>query len=177
MYFCPKCSYLFDITKSSTVSTVDDRIFISKVVDALKLLEQNEDLSKYKAEFPKEDMAKNKKYQKLTDTEKIKINQIFDELVSTGAQFKCTNCNYSKNISETTLLYQIKVDDYLVKISNLEENELMCKDPLYPHTHDYTCKNPNCITYKQPELKDSIFYRNKNNYKINYICCKCFYNW
>lgn len=177
MYFCPKCSYLFDITKASNVNTVDDRLSVSKVADALKLLDQNEDLSKYKASFPKDEMAKNKKYQKLSENDKIKVNQIFDELVSTGAQFKCNNCNYSKNITETTLLYQIKIDDNVVKFTSLEENELLCKDPLYPHTHDYTCKNPNCITHKDPSLKDAIFYRNKSSYKINYICSKCFYNW
>ena len=57
MYFCPNCSYLFDIAKSSKVSKdieADTRVVIKK-------LEDNEDLSKYKAEFSKDEMAKNKK--------------------------------------------------------------------------------------------------------------------
>jgi hypothetical protein len=122
-------------------------------------------------------MAKNKKYQKLKEEEKIKMNQLFEEIVSSGAEFKCDNCNFSKQITETTLLYQINLEDKVVKIKSLEENELICKDPLLPHTHDYTCKNPSCITHKNPDLKDSVFLREKSSYKLNYICTVCFYNW
>ncbi len=66
MYFCPKCSYLFDISKSSKVDKSDDtRIQIAKLSDAFKKLEEDEDLTKYKALFSKDEMAKNKKYLKL----------------------------------------------------------------------------------------------------------------
>jgi hypothetical protein len=178
MYFCPNCLYLFDISKSSKVSKDSDtRKPIKKLVDAFKKLEDNEDLSKYKAEFSKEEMAKNKKYQKIKDEEKIKMNQLFEEVVSSGAEFRCENCNYIKQITETTLLYQINTEDKITKLQNLEDNELLCSDPLLPHTHDYTCKNPSCITHKKPLLKDSVFYREKNSYKLNYVCCVCFYSW
>jgi len=178
MYFCPNCLYLFDISKSSKVSKDSDtRKPIKKLVDAFKKLEDNEDLSKYKAEFSKEEMAKNKKYQKIKDEEKIKMNQLFEEVVSAGAEFRCENCNYIKQITETTLLYQINTEDKITKLQNLEDNELLCSDPLLPHTHDYTCKNPSCITHKKPLLKDSVFYREKNSYKLNYVCCVCFYSW
>jgi len=151
MYFCPNCSYIFDIQKSSKLETnVDERIVIKKVIDAFKKLEDNDDLSKYKAEFSKEELYKNKKYQKLDDVNKNKINQLFEEVASSGAEFKCENCNYTKQITETTLLYQINMEDKVVSIRNLEENELTTKDPTLPHTHDYTCKNPNCITHKKP---------------------------
>lgn len=180
MYFCPNCSYLFDIAKSSKVSKdveADTRTIIKKLTDAFKKLEENEDLTKYKAEFSKDEMAKNKKYQKLKEEDKIKMNQLFEEIVSSGAEFKCENCSFSKQISETTLLYSINMEDKMVKIKSLEENELISKDPLLPHTHDYTCKNPSCITHKNSALKDSVFYREKNSYKLNYICAVCYYNW
>jgi hypothetical protein len=179
MYFCPNCSYLFDITKSSTISSIDTRKSITKIPELFKLLENdnNLDLSKYKSDFTKEELYKNKKYQKLSDNIKNNILQIFDDVSITNAQFKCDNCNFTKNITETTLLYQINVDNDNTKISNIEENKLLFNDPLYPHTHDYSCKNPNCDTHKKPNLKDSIFYRNKNSYRINYICGVCFYNW
>lgn len=178
MYFCPNCSYLFDITKSSKVSKeVDSRTVLKKIPDAFKKLEDNEDLSKYKSEFSKDEMAKNKKYQKLKEEDKIKMNQLFDEIVGSGAEFKCDNCSFSKQITETTLLYQINMEDNIVKVKSLEENELICKDPLLPHTHDYTCKNPSCITHKNPNMKDSVFLREKTSYKLNYICTVCYYNW
>ena len=177
MFFCPNCSYLFDISKSLKTQVTDDRIIINKINDAFIKLDENVDMTKYKATFLKEDMTKNKKYQKFTDENKIKMNLLFEEQVSSGAEFKCNNCNYIKPISETTLLYQINVEDKLEKVKTLQENQLLINDPLLPHTHDYTCKNPSCITHTKSELKDSVFMREKNSYKLNYICCICFYNW
>ena len=182
MYFCDNCNFSLEISKSSNINKDDDnRIVISKLTDALKKFEETEpqsiDFTKYKAGFSKEDMAKNKKYQKMNDNEKIKMNQLFEEVMSSGAEFKCVNCNLTKQITETTILYQINMEDNMVQVRSLEENELICSDPLLPHTHDYTCKNPSCITHKKPELKDSVFLRERNSYKLNYICCNCFYSW
>ena len=177
MFFCTNCSYLFDISKSLKTQVKDDRIIINKISDAFIKLEENKDLTKYKASFLKEDMTKNKKYQKFSDENKIKINLLFEEQVSSGAEFKCNNCNFTKPITETTLLYQINIEDKLEKVKTLKENQLIVNDPLLPHTHDYVCKNSSCITHKKPELKDSVFIREKKSYNINYICCVCFYNW
>ena len=97
--------------------------------------------------------------------------------MSSGAEFKCNNCNNSKQITETTMLYKIDMTDKLLKIKTLEENELLSMDPLLPHTHDYTCKNPSCITHKDISKKDSVFYKEIGSYKPIYICCICFYSW
>ena len=178
MYFCDNCGFSLEISKSSS-SNEDTRELIAKLADALKMIEEDavKDYSRYKADFTKEEMNKNKKYQKLKDTEKAKLNQLFDEIMASGAEFKCENCNFTKQITESTLLYQINMEDKNIKIRTLEDNELTSKDPLLPHTHDYTCKNPSCITHKKPELKDSVFLRDRNTYKLNYICGVCYYNW
>lgn len=180
MYFCSKCEYSLDIAKSSKMSKdaeTDTRIILKKLNDAFKKFDENEDLSKYKAEFTREEMEKNKRYQKLKEDDKVKMNQLFDEIVSSGAEFKCENCNFSEQIIKTTLLYSVNMEDKMVKIKSLEENELECKNPLLPHTHDYTCKNPSCLTHKNNSLKDSVFFKEKNSNKPNYICCVCYYNW
>ena len=36
MYFCPSCSYSFDIVKSSQTSQKDVRINVEKIAEALK---------------------------------------------------------------------------------------------------------------------------------------------
>ena len=178
MYFCPNCYYILDITKSSDISKVDDRIIINKINDILKLLDDNDIIfSNYKADIPIEELFKNKKYQKLKDIDKDKIKELFKDDISSGAEFKCDICNYSNQINETTLLYQINIDNEHHIINTIEENELITKNPLLPHTHDYICKNMSCITHKNNDIKDSVFYKNKNNYKVNYICCVCYYNW
>lgn len=177
MYFCPNCKYSFDITRSSKVTKTDTRNEITKIADALKKLEDKEDLSGFKATFSREEMTKNKKYQKMTDNDKIKMNQLFEELISGGAEFHCNSCNYSEPLKETTLLYSINVEDKQTKISTLEENEFICQNPILPRTHDYTCKNLSCITHKDISKKEAVFFREKGRYGVNYICCVCHYSW
>jgi hypothetical protein len=180
MYFCPNCSYLFDIVKSTNVNIqIDDtRTNIKKFIDALKLVEENADLNLYKAEFLKDEMIKNKKYNKLSDSIKIKLNTLFEDNTSSiNAEFKCNNCSNTKKINETTLLYKITSDDIINNNKTLEENELTTKDPILPRTHDYICKNSDCVTHKNSSIKEAVFYKNKNCYKLNYICCVCYYNW
>jgi len=55
MYFCPNCSYLFDISKSSKISKeTDERTSIKKLTEAFIKLEEKENLTKYKADFSKD---------------------------------------------------------------------------------------------------------------------------
>lgn len=177
MYFCPYCSYILDIAKSS-ITQKSDKININKIPELFKILENNDNLNNYKINIPIEELESNKKFSKLSADKKKIILKLYDNMsISTNAEFKCTNCNYTNQILETVLLYNINYDDLNIKIPSLEENELFCKDPLLPHTHDYICKNPNCITHKNNELKDSVFYKEKSSYKVKYICCICFYNW
>jgi len=186
MHFCPNCYYLFDISKSSTIkenenttssqNTNSDTPSLT-LNNIFKKIEENEVLTKYTIAFTKDELIKNKKYQKLTEENKQKINILFDENIYSGAEFKCNNCNNTKQINETTLLYEINLDNTTNnKIKNIKENKLMCKDPLLPHVHDYNCKNPECATHKNLKLKDAVFYKEKNSYNINYICTVCFYN-
>jgi hypothetical protein len=178
MYFCSKCSYSYDIVKSSQSSEiVDTRKKIDKLVDALKLFEAGENMLSYYAIFNRDDTNKNKRYHKLSDTDKVKFNQIFEDTISSGAEFKCNNCNNIEPIKETKLLYNFNTEDNNVKTKSLEENEFICKDPILPRTHDYSCKNPNCITHKKKDNKEAIFYKENDSFKVKYICCICYYSW
>jgi hypothetical protein len=185
MHFCSNCSYLFDISKSSIVNdkkisrvqSSDSETESLTLNDVFKKIEEKDDLTKYTVAFTKDELIKNKKYQKLTDENKQKLNTLFDENIYSGAEFKCNNCNNTKQINETTLLYEVNLDNTTNnKIKNMKENKLMCADQLLPHTQDYVCKNPECATHKNAKLKDAVFYKEKNSYNINYICTVCFYN-
>lgn len=175
MFFCPNCSYLFDISKSGNIE--DNKTILSKITDIFEKIENNENLSLYKTTITKEDLTKNKKYLKLNEKQKENINELYKENLTTNAEFKCNNCNFIKPITETIILYQINNDNKIIKIKDLDENKLLCNDPLLPRTHDYICKNNKCNTHKKPELKEAVFYKDKNIYKTNYICCICYYNW
>ena len=178
MYFCPNCSYSFDINKASTVSNdVDERKSINKLPDLFKLLDTNADLSMYKSNFNKDEILKNKRYMKLSENIKQTINQIFEQHVISGAEFKCNNCNNIQPIKESLLLYQISMNNKSSKIKTLDENKFIAQDPLLPRTRDYICKNPMCITLKDTKIKEAVFYRDSDTFKLNYICTVCNFGW
>lgn len=175
MYFCPSCSYSFDIVKSSSIGEKDNRIQIEKLSEALKKFDEGADFTKYVATFSRDDTNKNKRYQKLDEAQKAIFNQIFEEITSGGAEFKCNNCNNIEPIKKTILLYNIDMEEKIVKLRTLEENEFICQDPILPRTQDYTCKNPKCITHKNTKAKEAVFFKEKNSFKVNYICTVCYY--
>ena len=178
MYFCPNCSYLFDISKSSTIlKTEDDRVILKKIPDLFKKIDDKEDLSKFKAEFSKEELGKNKRYQKLSDNEKIQVNQVFEDMIVSGAEFKCNNCNYKKKIKDTIRLYQYNVDSIYSVVRSIDDNKLLFMNPIYPRTKDYSCKNINCVSHKDAKNKEAVFFREKDSYLTNYICGICYNSW
>ena len=176
MYFCPKCNYSFDIAKSFS-SDSEDKISIKKISDAFKIYESNNNFDKYKAEFKLEELEKNSKYKKLSNEVKDEFLKLFHINNISGAQFKCNNCNFIKEINESVLLYQYEINNNTNKLRTLEENELISQNPMLPRTHDYNCKNINCPTHKKNSKKEAVFLRDIDSYKINYICTICFFNW
>ena len=178
MYFCPKCNYSFDISKSSGIDVSEEKNIIKKVNDILKIYESGESLNNYKAEFKKEDLEKNVKYKKLSDVDKEKFEVLFQLSSIICAQFKCNNCSFTKEITETVLLYELDISEKSDKIRSLEDNQIIINNPILPRTHDYNCKNLTCLTNINNKIKkEAVFFREKNSYKINYICTICYHSW
>jgi len=201
MYFCPKCNYSFDISKSigsenneenkvnennNSIDTIPvepennkENKVLKKVNDAIKVFEANGNLKNYNAEFKFEELEKNSKFKKLSNENKDKFNILFNNNNNiTGAQFKCNNCNFTKEITESVLLYQYEVYDKIDKIKSLEDNELTINNPILPRTQDYICKNISCPTNKNNKMKkEAVFFRDNDSYKLNYICGICYHNW
>jgi hypothetical protein len=178
MYFCPKCNYSFDISKSSGTESSEEKIILKKVNEAIKIYEEEKPLYNYKAEFKKEDLEKNSKYKKLSTENKKKFEVLFQIAPLTGVQFKCNNCSFTKEINETVLLYQLDFTDKSEKIRTIGENQLICNNPMLARTHDYLCKNNLCSTIKDNKIKkEAVFFRDKESFKINYICTLCYHSW
>ena len=177
MYFCPKCSYILDIGKSSKITNQEDTV-ITKVNDLFALIEGKKDLNKYKIEIQKEEIVNSKKYQKIQPIYKTMIDNIFDINVLSTAEFKCNNCNYTNQIIKTTLLYNIIINDNNTdNILSYDECVLMTQDPLLPHTSDYVCMNDTCKTKTNNKLKNAIFYKKNKTYNVSYICTVCYCTW
>lgn len=180
MYFCPKCNYSFDVSKSSSLDDENDmKKKLDNVESAIKRLELNKDMTDYIPTFTIEQLEENAEYAKLSDDMKEKLKKgLFGKNESYGGIiFKCNNCNYKKKIKETIKLYQLNVDSVYSVYRSVEDNKLLAMNPIYPRTKNYTCKNINCITHKKPDLKEAVFFREKDSYLTNYVCTVCFSNW
>ena len=55
--------------------------------------------------------------------------------------------------------------------------EYKCNDPTLPRTKDYICHNAKCISHKNLENKEAIFFREGKSYITRYVCCNCHSNW
>ena len=176
MYFCPKCNYSFDITKSS--KTTDDRKQLENPIEVFKRLKAKKNLSNYVARFPKEDLTEHKIYKKLGDSDKESLNIVFNDKASmSGIEFTCLNCNYRKPINETIKLYQMNFNTTQDVYRSIEDNKLLAMNPIYPRTKDYTCMNVNCITHMDKANKEAVFFREKKSYQTIYLCTVCFTSW
>ena len=179
MYFCEKCDYSFDISKSVSSKSVEKTELkeLKTPSDAIKNIKK--DLSKYKPNFTKKELTSFKKYIKLSDKNKEKLNVLFNNKKSGSlitAAFNCRNCGFKLNIERTILLYKL---DYKSNDDNsfLEKNVIYSNDPALPRTKDYTCKNESCVTHKKPNLKEAVFYRDNDTYNLSYICAVCNFGW
>jgi DNA-directed RNA polymerase subunit M/transcription elongation factor TFIIS len=184
MYFCPKCNYSFDISKNvasdktDQTTEEDTRKKLDNVESAIKRLKAGKSLNAYKAEFTLEDLESNPHYIKLEDEDKEKLNVLFNTTSSIGGiMFKCNNCNYKKKINETIKLYQLNIDSVYSVYRSMDDNKLLFMNPIYPRTHDYSCKNINCISHKDETNKEAVFFREKDSYLTNYICGVCYSGW
>ena len=176
MYFCPKCNYSFDISKST--KTIDDRKKINEPREILKRLKGYKNLSNYIATFPKSELTEHKIYKTLSKEEQNQLEVVFSEnKVFGGIEFKCINCNFRKQINESVTLYQMNIKSQFNEYKSIEDNKILALNPIYPRTKDYTCKNINCITHTNTENKEAVYYREKESYETNYLCTVCFNSW
>lgn len=176
VYFCPTCNYTMGIGKSSAINKDDKRKEVNNPSEVIKLIENDKNIAKYKANFKKSELMKNKKYQKLSQINKNKLNILFSSLVS-DAELKCDNCGYIDTIKKTIKLFEYNVTDKENLIKTKEDNKVLCMDPTLPRTKNYVCGNKDCDTHKNAELKEAIFMRIPKSYNLKYICCNCYYSW
>lgn len=172
MNYCPNCSYLLDINKEEA-SKKDSGKIIDSLEQLFLLLSNKTDIVNYTITISKESIVKSKKYNKLTNDQKHSIDQLYENINYT-VRFICNNCTYNKKIDKSVMLYKlILYDNEEIIVKSEEEILLMKHDILLPHITDYTCPNSNCKTNKENIIKDALFYKDNNSYKMRYLCCVC----
>ena len=179
MYFCPKCNFLLDITKtlqnknSKQISSID--IFIEKSL--------NNDLNNISnLEFSEDELLKSSIFKKLDDKEQKIVKNKYEiygknnNLVN--AYFFCDNCNYNTKLESGAIIFKTNT------VNNLKEsNEILLSrvlDMTLPRTKDFICPNQKCETNKNysDKNREAVFYRpSSDSYNLKYICCFCKTSW
>lgn len=175
MFLCPKCNYSYNISKNKKLS--DDKISINKVNSVFKILDQN--LAAYSFDFPVEKLKKSKRFIKLDKDLQKKLLDNFNskKKVEISSIFKCSNCDNVEPITTTVKLFEIRKDKESSKELDEYEIQFYINDPTLPRTRDYNCKNLNCSTHKNNDIKEAVFLREKDSFQLKYICTVCSHLW
>ena len=95
VFFCPECLHSLGINKK--VSQNIEKKILDKVDDFLKLFISNKfDFNSFQLGFSKDELIRNKKYSKLSSSDKSKIDLLFTSSVN-NAELSCDNCGYKSN--------------------------------------------------------------------------------
>jgi hypothetical protein len=110
--------------------------------------------NKFKELMPKNKNTKSKKYED-----------------DNPAFFICSNCNFTKKINDGRIIYS-KTYGITKKTSTINMTDMIYDDTL-PRTRKYICPNTNCESHTNANIKEAVFYRDTDSYKINFICIAC----
>ena len=176
MYYCSKCNYTFDVTKTLLDNSNQIEIITSLSV-IIKKIKNDEKLTNVKLNLKFSDFENDKEYTKLKDSIKNKIKSLINKENTNKMIFKCLNCNYESTIDKTIRLYYLNLKTDIDIKSTIEDNKIYIQNPIFPRTKDYTCKNINCLTHKNKKIKEAVYIKNENTFDLKYICSVCFTDW
>lgn len=189
MFYCPQCYNVLDIEPSIDEKTTNSQkqtggedkynILINKILNDNITYDDIKDISLDK-------LLKHQKYKSITSKQKKYIyNKIQDvlpkekkkiiiskpkDITKNFSRLRCKVCQYRKSIPHGTLLYSEtntkKIDDDH-KYNNMKHNAIL------PRTRQYLCPNKHCISHKDYDKREAIFYRDSNTYNIHNICTTC----
>jgi len=175
MISCNKCGYGFNFKKASEI--IDDFELIKEPVNFIEnVLQEN---NKIVCDFNLSQLTKNKVFQKLDNNQKTKIKNMYkftNENLESRGLLVCSNCFFVKFIEPNQILLE---DTFVssVKNDNIFHTELRTKDKTLPRTREYTCINKNCVSHKNPSLREAVIYRKRNTMITYYMCCACNEYW
>lgn len=194
MKYCPKCDNIMDISRSTTKvqinvnpttlsntttekSVVNDDENILKVINMFK---NDIDITNEKIDIDK--LVKSKEYLNLKDKEKKELLKIIKTIEddSLSAFMICKNCSYCEKITTRTMVLNKMSANSTTgnELNDYSKYKFMRYDNTLPHTRDYICKNKDCDTHKNPELKDAKWFRpNQKTYETFYVCTVCGIVW
>jgi hypothetical protein len=178
MYFCPKCNFTLDISKTIINPNINE---IISTDDFINLVLESGFVGITKLKFSKPELLKNKNFKKLSSDQQQNILNKYSEFSTdktNDAFFICNNCNYHNKLAPGTKIFTANIKEKMVDDDSLLK--LRSLDNTLPRTKDYICPKTDCNTHKKEfeSKKEAIFYRPFNeSYALKYVCCTCLTSW
>ena len=182
MLFCPECDSLLDINKQTSESTFNKNMDIKENETILKKMLNSEDITdKEVASVNIDIITETQTYLKLDKKTKQSINKKITDLINKlkkthGFIYKCHKCGYTKPLVEQTLIMSKIGNDSKAPITPQKIINVM-NDKILPHTRNYICKNPKCISNTDITKRDAVFFRLDNSLQTWYVCTACKTYW
>jgi hypothetical protein len=183
MNFCKKCNYVLNITKKQLNEEEKNHYKIATFEAFLNYVKYNMDEANQTVDIQMDrESLKEKLVLKFKKTpQKIDelINQ-YDIISSRKNNFDvysiCNNCNSSYTINSKSIILSTNLETSGTQFKEINL-EYKCMDPTLPRTKDYICYNEKCLTHKNLDNKEAIFFREGKGYITRYVCCKCYTSW
>jgi len=174
-------------TTTTTTTTVDNKNEVDVIIN--KILKKEELENDLIESLDINNIVKNIAYKKLNikdkelvfntiqdllPKEKKKLNELkFDTtLTDNKAYFMCNNCGFIKNIEPKTLIFSRRSDSMTQNFGTKGYKHLLNSN-IVPRTKKYICPKQDCISHKDLDKKEAIFFRTNNTYNVKYICRAC----
>lgn len=177
MSFCPKCDSILDVNKQTAKnkkSFPDD--FIDKLIK--NELEENE-----LNNIDIDSLPINEKYINLSTKIKEKIDNNISKLIKKMGPtdeviYFCKSCGYTCPIQKRQLIMSKIGKSYTSGVRLTPDKiRIMVNDKTLPHTRGYICTNEKCISHKENDKRDAVFFRFPNSLQTWYICTACQNYW
>jgi hypothetical protein len=186
MFFCPRCSFTYDIRQTRPQKGGGVKNVINKILTKIEIKPM--EISDLTLEM----VTKHSYYRDLPSK---KQEYVYNSLMATipaplkkkqpkstspirEAYFECHYCGFYDRIAPGTLIYQ-QSKETSEDSMHKDYSDLVYSDIL-PRTRKFEqCPNPVCKTRKEPKLKEAVMKRIETGtaYQMIYICTTCKHPW
>ena len=181
MNFCKKCNYVLNITKKQLNEEDKNHYKIVSLESFLNYVKYNMTEANQTVEIKIDRESLKEKLLSKFKKNPEKIDELisnYDMISSKKNNFDvylvCNNCNSTYTINSKSVILTTNLEGEQLKEFNLDYK---CQDPTLPRTKDYICTNDKCVTHKDIDNKEAIFFRQGKGYLVSYVCTICKSSW
>jgi len=173
------------MSDSSLNNTIDYESTVTKILQnefndetTFNFIENITKTNAYKKLSSKDKVfIKNKLMELLPKADKIKIMETNTVKTTNEVYFICNYCGYSEKIEPGTLVMSRLSTEGTHDFTDNTQYKNMIHVKTLPLTRNYICPNKTCVSQKNHEKREAVFFRTDGQYRIRYVCKACETSW